>query len=377
MAEEESKTDFLNLSDEDFEKFGMYSPEESTEEEVEVEDEIVEDVEEESEQQQDDDSDNDEDEDESSQGEAAELDVDDGESLEQDEIDTETVDEDSEDEPVDAQSFYDAITAPIKANGKEITVSNAQEAIQLIQMGANYNSKMAKLKPARQVLKTLEAANMMDEGKIGLAVDLLSGNKEAILQLMKDNNIDPLELDTSEDTGYKPTTRIATSQSVDFDDALDSIKDSQHYDATVSTIQNWDRKSQTEVTKDPTIMKHIETQMSSGVYDVVSGELEKLKALGDNTISGMSDLEAYVAVGNLLNQQGKLTPLKAQDGGSTTKSGRKVQPKAGSRVNPKTQSLKKGAGVPRNKPPKKSSTDNINPLALSDEEFDKVMAKYL
>jgi hypothetical protein len=378
---ENTEVDFLNLSDEEFEKFGSYPPtsfsasteEESTDESNEDDNTLQDDTNNESADAEDDDE-----EEESEQGEvedeaASSDESDEEESEESDDVDTKTTDEGA----ADAQSFYDMITAPMKANGKEINIKTPEEAKQLIQMGINYNSKMAALKPARQLIKTLEQNKMLDEESIGFAVDLLSGSKDAILKLMQDKGINPLELDTDEQSVYKPNTKLASSQAVEFDDVIESIKSSTHYDSTIDTVQAWDEASQIQVSQDPRLIQLLNSQMENGVYSTVASELEKRRTLGDDSLTGLSDLEAYVAVGRLLNQQGQLAVPTAQGKASTNQVGSKVQPKAGSRVSPKTQSKKKAAGLPRGKSAEKgTSLDDVNPLAMSDDDFDKLMAKF-
>ena len=71
--------------------------------------------------------------------------------------------ENSESNEVDYKAVYDALfDKPIKANGKEIQVRTPEEAIQLMQMGANYNKKMAAINEKLPVLKALENHNLLD-----------------------------------------------------------------------------------------------------------------------------------------------------------------------------------------------------------------------
>jgi hypothetical protein len=388
VKEEQEEVNFLNLPDEDFDKFGSIpptsqNPEKDNEEdgedtsELQAQEQEVETEDQTESKESDDDINESEDSDTETLTESKidDLDNEDDGNEEEDSVETKTPKEQSEEEKVNA--FYKLITTPIKANGKEIVIKSPEEALKLIQMGAGYNAKMHALKPARQVLKTLEQNNMLDGDKIGFAIDLVSGNKDAILKLLKDNNINPLELDTEDNNGYKSNTRIASVQSVEFDDVLDNIRTSEHYDATLNTVKTWDKRSQSEVAKNPQLIEHLNAQIGNGTYSTVANELERRRALGDNSLSNLSDLEAYVTVGRLLAQDGVLTPPKAQGEVSNTQIGRKVLPQEGSRKNPETQSKKKkAAGVPRGKPEVKSASNEINPLALDDEEFDKLMAKF-
>ena len=76
---------------------------------------------------------------------------------------------DGEGEGKDARDYkaeLGRVLSPIKANGREIQVSSVDDAIQLMQMGANYHKKMAALKPNLAVLKMLEQHGLLDQEKL-------------------------------------------------------------------------------------------------------------------------------------------------------------------------------------------------------------------
>src|SRR5690606_38757650 len=98
-------------------------------------------------------------------------------------------------QPVDHKAIVDKLFAPFKANGKEMVVDNVDDAVALMQMGANYNKKMAALKPNLKLLKLLENNNLLSEEKIGFLIDLDKKNPAAIGKLLKDSGIDPLDVD--------------------------------------------------------------------------------------------------------------------------------------------------------------------------------------
>ena len=114
---------------------------------------------------------------------------------------------------------------PIRANNRDIQVKDADEAVRLIQMGFGMQEKARKLKPHMRHIKTLEKANLLDDDKINFSIDLLKGDKNAILQLLKDNNIDPLDLESDNpESNYKPTNHSVTNEHVQFEEQLDLIK---------------------------------------------------------------------------------------------------------------------------------------------------------
>lgn len=50
-------------------------------------------------------------------------------------------------------------------------VNSVDEAIQLMQMGANYTRKMQELQPHRKTLLMLENNGLLDEGKLSFLID--------------------------------------------------------------------------------------------------------------------------------------------------------------------------------------------------------------
>jgi len=96
---------------------------------------------------------------------------------------------------VDFEAEYKRLLTPFKANGREIAVKSVDDAIALMQMGANYNKKMAALKPNLKLMKMLENNGLLSEDKIGFLIDLEKKNPAAINKLVKDSGIDPMDLD--------------------------------------------------------------------------------------------------------------------------------------------------------------------------------------
>jgi len=67
--------------------------------------------------------------------------------------------------PIDYKEFYRRIAGqPIAANGKTIEIRDADEAVRLMQMGANYTRKMQELAPQRKMLAMLREHELLDEG---------------------------------------------------------------------------------------------------------------------------------------------------------------------------------------------------------------------
>ena len=145
---------------------------------------------------------------------------------------------------VNYEDFYKKVMAPFKANGKTISLKSPDEAIQLMQMGANYTRKMQSIAPYRKTLMMLEKAQLLDEDKLSYAIDLLNGNQEAIKKLLKDTKVDPLEFNTEDNVNYQPglNNRVSDAE-VNFKSTLDDLVSTADGLNTVKEINtNWDEE---------------------------------------------------------------------------------------------------------------------------------------
>lgn len=266
----------------------------------------------------------------------------------------------------DDAAFAAAIRAPFKANGREMQVKTPEEAVQLMQMGANYNKKMAGLKPHLALLKQLENNDLLSDEKIGFLIDLHKKNPEAIAKLVKDSNFDPLEVDDKAVSGYKPNSYAVAPQQLALDEVIDSIKDEPHYEALLNEATKWDESSKQQIAQTPQVLKVLSDHKAHGYFDQITTEVERQKALGK--LPGVSDLEAYQQVGDAMNKAGTLKhPAKAGLEAPT----KKVVTPAAKQEDPKLVQKRRAASSTKTAPATKVPS-NFNPLAMSDEEFAKM-----
>lgn len=374
QVELEDNADILELSDEEI--MNMASPPEShqstQEQEKEYEDDDDDDEELESDSSEHDEEDEDEDlEDEEDEDESEESDgntpFDNEEESGNNTPKEKPSKEESSKSGIDYKQVYEEVFKPFKANGKEIKVNSAQEVIQLMQMGANYNKKMAGIKDQLPYLKMLEKNELLDEDKLSYAVDLLSGDKAAIAKLIKDNEIDLYDLD--EDTGdsYKPTYKGVSQQEIAVSSAIDDLRDSPSFDRTMEVATGvWDNASQQFIVNNPSVLGVLEQHISSGIFDTVWAEVERLEGIGE--LAGLNSLEAYKVVGDYLSEQGAFGEADQ----STTQTTKAKEQKR-EETNRKKQATQKPKGSTRSS----SKKDVINPLSLSDEEFMKQGMEHL
>lgn len=266
---------------------------------------------------------------------------------------------------IDYKKFYEKIMTPFKANGKLITLKTSEEAIQLMQMGANYTRKMQAIAPYKKTLMMLENNNLLDEDKLSFLIDLDKKNPEAIKKLIKDAGIDPLEIDTSTEPQYKEGSHKVSNEEAAFMSVLDDLKQSQEGTQTIQEINsNWDDASKKILWNSPEIMRTIHQQRANGVYKIITEEMERQRVLG-NIPAETPFLMAYKQIGDALAAKQKPAPM---------------QPVAVKAKTVKTSSLKnneKAKAAAPNRTTASAPKRFINPLAMSDEEFLKQMENRL
>jgi hypothetical protein len=366
-----SDDEILNMSDSDFEESPTEEKELETESEVDSDDDESAQADSSQEEETDEDEveeQESEDPSEQEQEETIEPDVDDEKEETQETADTKT------ESSVDYEAAYKKLTAPFKANGREMRIENVDEAIQLMQMGANYNKKMASLKPGLKILRMLEDHKLLDEAKLSYLIDLDKRDPKAITKLIKDSGINPLDVDVENDTDYQPKSYTVDDKALELDAVLDEISSTSAYTQTVDVISNkWDNESKKVLLNNPAAIKTINEHIESGIYAQVVAVVEKERMLG--RLTGLSDLDAYDHVGRILANEGKLTGLGSAPQPHKAPIKNPVVPtKPKVSEDPSLKQRKQAAALTQSKSAGTKATEDFNPLSLSDEEFMKIAA---
>jgi len=272
-------------------------------------------------------------------------------------------------EPIDYKAGFELIMKPFKANGKMIEPKSPEEAVALMQMGANYTRKMQELQPHRKTLLMLQNNGLLDPDKLSFLIDLDKGNPEAVKKFIKDRGIDPLDIDTSTDPAYLGGNHQVTDQEVNFRSALEELSSTSAGKETLQDINDrWDNVSKEALWQHPQILTAIQEQRESGVYATIVAEVDRQITLGKLPAS-TPFLEAYQTVGDQLvaehnakTGQGNVAP-KLEPEAPQVLATRAATPKS-----PITNSDKAAAASPSrgNATPPKTE---INPLAMSDDDF--------
>ena len=281
---------------------------------------------------------------------------------------------------LDYKAEYEKLLKPFKANGRDIQVGSVDDAIALMQMGANYNKKMAALKPNMKLMKMLENHDLLSEEKLNYLIDLSRKDAGAINKLIKESGIDPLTLDTEKADGYTPKSYKVDEREIELDMVLEQIQHSQAYPRTLEIVsKQWDPASRQVVANSPQLLKIINDHVDRGIYDVISAEVERERIFG--RLNGMSDIEAYRQVGDLIQARGgfdHLVQKRTDQGQQAPARPVIVQPKPKLADDNKLREMRKAASTSKPASASAAPASDFNPLALSDEDFSKlVQPKFL
>lgn len=274
----------------------------------------------------------------------------------------------------DHKAFYEKVMAPIKANGKTIELRTPEEAIQLMQQGANYTQKMQAIAPHRKVLTMLQNNSLLDEDKLSFLIDLEKGNPEAIQKLLKDKNVDVLALDTESEPTYLGGNHKVSDNEVAFQTNLSELSSTSEGKETLQTINStWDDASKEVLWGEPGLMPVIHAQRANGIYDRIVSEMDRRRTLGQ-IAPETSFINAYRQVGDDLMKSGGFDDLAP-----------KVQPKPAAQApvavattaaapKPVVENGDKASAASPTRSTPKPAKAIVNPLAMSDEEFEAQFA---
>lgn len=274
--------------------------------------------------------------------------------------------------PPNYEDFYQKMMAPFRANGKTIQLKTPEEALQLMQMGANYTRKMQDLQPHRKILTMLENNGLMDEGQLSFLIDIQKKNPEAIRKLLKDSSIDPMDIDMSTEPAYQEGNHRVTDDEVAFRAVLDDLGSNPEGKETLKEINTrWDQASKEVLWSNPELMTTINQQRESGIYQRIVDGIERERTLG-KIGQKVSFLEAYQLVGNQLQQSNGFADIVNKPAVSAAP----VAVREAVSKPAVANSAKVAAATLSRTSPRKSSVA-VNPLSMDDDAFLKQMKSRL
>jgi len=265
---------------------------------------------------------------------------------------------------IDYEAAYKRIMAPFKASKRMMQVDNIDDAISLMQKGADYHNKMKTLSPNLKVVSTLEKEGLLDQNKLNNLIDLSKKDPKAIAQLIKDSGIDPLDIDTDEEVTYKPNNYGVSDKEFKINQAIDDIRDTPSFDKTINILaKEWDNESKNLISDNPEIISIINDHVFNGVFDKVQSVVDTERALGRLQVP---DVVAYRQVAEHLQSQGALSNQQES-----------VRPPPASVPKTKAQDpavvqQKRKAAAGTRKTAGKTDSASANYLNMTDDEFMKL-----
>ena len=272
------------------------------------------------------------------------------------------------------KSLYEKVMAPFKASGKTIQLKDPEEALELIKKGVDYTRKTMEIAADRKFLVMLEKNQLKDEAKLSFLIDLANKNPEAITKLITDSGVDPLDIDTSAPSKYSPGNHSVSDDEIRFTETLTEVNSTPEGQQVVQRIfSGWDQASQGHMWKEPEAMRVLLAQKQSGVFDIVEGEVERRRLLGQIPAT-TSYLDAYHYVGLELGQAGAFNHLPAFQSqvaaAQHPAANSPIATRAASTVAKPAADPTVRAAAPTRPTARISSKPTIDDLAdLSDEEF--------
>lgn len=200
----------------------------------------------------------------------------------------------------------EALYKPLEINGTELEIQSVDEARKLMAMGVQ-NQKF--VKENRRTIDTLNE-HKIGEAELNHLIDVMKGNPEAIAQFVKQHNIDVVDLEEKKEAEYKPTNHMVSQATVTLNEVLDEIQATPTFEKTTNIVtKEWDAVSKQSVLANPGFLKELNDHVRDGTYEKVMKEVNRTRVFGG--MAGMTDLQAYAAMGKQMQESGALTPAPA------------------------------------------------------------------
>ena len=269
-------------------------------------------------------------------------------------------------EKFDSDSFVKIVTAPFKANGVEMQITDPNEAIALMQKGLNYTAKMQSLAEPRRLHKMLSDAGVAEESKLAYLIDLHNKRPEAIAKLVRDSGVDLYQIDEDKVNQYSPVSSAPSSNAIVLEDAVAEAQATPEGQRAVQIVGSvWDEDSCRAVGANPQLLKDLTNHIRTGVFDKINQVVQVERAKGN--LQQLTDIDAFWQVGNYMHEQGMLNPTQGNTATGVPTNTPKPTDKA-------AEERRQQAAPPSNRRTSTSAAPVDNYLSMSDEEFAKQLA---
>lgn len=230
-----------------------------------------------------------------------EAEADDADTDNTDEADVDNPDGDDgaveEESPEEAKDAKDEEQPPrsysFRANGQDYEFTSEEIVEQFPKMfgkAMDYTKKLQVIKPWRKTIDAMEEAKLSHED-VGLMIDVMKGDKDAITEVLKRTGTDTLELDTDADSGYVAKDYGRDENALAVSDIVNEISRDVEYPMTENILsKEWDEASWKTMTENPENIRLLHIDVKSGMYSKLQPIAAKLKLYGDGS---KTDLDYY------------------------------------------------------------------------------------
>lgn len=195
------------------------------------------------------------------------------------------------------KAFYDAVTSEFNANGKSYKIDNPDDVKKLMQMGLNYNQKMAAMKPHLKIVRALEDAGITSLDQLGGLLDLHAKKPEAIAKLVQDSGIDTFDVEEKA-KAYVPSQVNVNDKMLEFEMVADELGQNPHFGTVVQHLGTFDEQTRQQIFENPDMLRTLTDHVAHGYFDKIKANLDVAQATGRTR--GMTFLQAYEAIGQQL-----------------------------------------------------------------------------
>lgn len=280
-----------------------------------------------------------------------------------------------QEEEIDYKAFYDEVTAPIRADGRDFTIKSSSDLRNLVSKGLDYTQKTQQIAPYRKTLAFLRDNDALDDTKLSYMLDLYNKDEKAVKQLIREMTAEPKEegkqklelydLDPEQEDEQNryhfQNKNTITDEQLNFKEAFDEISVAEGGNAFLNkVIQKFDESSVSYLYKNPQSLRLLYQADRAGQFDQIMDKMQYNDMIHPENVQIDNTITRFMKTGQSMPE------IFAQNQQPTQQ--QVVQQR-------QQQNRVKSASIPRASGGK--SRNFVDPLDMSDEEFKAQFGKIL
>ena len=189
--------------------------------------------------------------------------------------DNNQVEDESEKPKVEPQTYR------IKANGQYFNFTT-DELVKLAPKALNYVKKLQKIAPYRRTISAMKENNVTED-EINQFIEMKKGNKTAIVNFLNNNQIDTYDLtniDSQESAKYQPF-KYGREQN-ELSRVIEDLQEHPRSQELVNYIATLDKVSKERLQANPIVLEDIMNHIENGTFNIISPEANKRAFLDGN-----------------------------------------------------------------------------------------------